>query len=112
MLKSGDNLKLIKFDIEGNEYKAIIGSKKIIEKYKPLIVLEIYKNNSSSKYDPNKKLLNLLNKLNYKPLAIHPKGLPHRYVVFPANKSLLKLQNEGDLIMIHKTVNLKKELKA
>lgn len=56
------NVKLIKIDVEGHEYEAIIGSKNTIQKNKPIILFEQQENeliNGSS------KVIELLKELGY-----------------------------------------------
>lgn len=46
------NCDLIKVDIEGNEYKALIGGKEIIDKYRPYVIFEFYEQTwANSGYD-------------------------------------------------------------
>lgn len=52
----------IKMDIEGNEYKALLGSKDIIARYKPIFFIEI---NNSEIRNGTSKSFNLLKNLNY-----------------------------------------------
>ena len=41
-MQGGKNLGLIKLDIEGDETPTIEGAKKLIKKYKPVLVIAIY----------------------------------------------------------------------
>ena len=52
------NLDLIKIDVEGTEYKVIKGGRKIIKNFKPIMIIEIMKQN----YSIEKNILNFLKK--------------------------------------------------
>lgn len=45
LLKNENNINLIKIDIENYEYNALLGAINIIEKHKPIIVIELHKIN-------------------------------------------------------------------
>ena len=38
-------ISVIKIDVEGMEYKVLLGAKNLIEKYKPVIIVEIFDQN-------------------------------------------------------------------
>lgn len=61
LLKNEENVTLIKFDIENYEYYALLGCQNIIANHKPVIIIELHKNNPH--YN---KIINFLNKNNYK----------------------------------------------
>jgi len=61
LLKNEDKICLIKMDIENYEYKAMLGAREIIEKYHPVIVIELHKNNPYYK-----EIVDFLDKNNYK----------------------------------------------
>lgn len=65
------NIGLIKLDIEGHEYDAILGMKKIIAKNMPIILFEA---NKESKY--TNSTFGLLNKMGYSFWAIEDERLP------------------------------------
>tara|TARA_Y100000992_G_scaffold299963_1_gene267661 strand:- start:1005 stop:1748 length:744 start_codon:yes stop_codon:yes gene_type:complete len=60
LLKDEVDISLIKFDIELHEYKGLLGCEKIIQKFKPVIVIENHKNNKDYQ-----NILNFLKKHNY-----------------------------------------------
>lgn len=60
-----DSCDLIQLDIEGYEIHAIKGAKNTIEKFKPVICLEINKSLKNFKYK-KQDVYNLLDSLNYK----------------------------------------------
>jgi len=68
ILKKLDNLikckvDFIKMDIEGEEYKALLGMKQILKKYKPKLIIEI--NNLKLKKKYSEKIYEFLYKLKY-----------------------------------------------
>ena len=57
--KLDDEIKGIKIDTEGEDYKVLMGAKKLIEKYRPEIIIEVR--------EENKMLINnFLKKYSYK----------------------------------------------
>lgn len=69
-----DRLNLIKMDIEGGELPALYGMRKLIEYYKPTILVEInQKSYSSAGYTP-KEVFDYLSNLGYKPFEISRTG--------------------------------------
>lgn len=56
---------LIQLDIEGYEYKALLGSKETIKKYKPVLCIEFCEKWLERYNDNSEKILGLLNELNY-----------------------------------------------
>ncbi len=50
---------ILKIDVEGNEYNVILGAKKFIKKFRPIIIVEIWK-------EKGKKVINLLRHLGYR----------------------------------------------
>lgn len=61
LLKNEENIILIKLDIENYEYYALLGAQNIINKHRPVIVIELHKNNPY--YN---EIINFLDKNNYK----------------------------------------------
>tara|TARA_B000000557_G_scaffold174219_1_gene141825 strand:+ start:679 stop:1419 length:741 start_codon:yes stop_codon:yes gene_type:complete len=66
-----DDLKLktvnfIKIDIEGFEYKALLGAQKTLKKYKPIIYIELQKHSLARNSDSLDDLYNYLRKMGYK----------------------------------------------
>jgi len=61
LLKNEDNITLIKMDIENYEYNALLGAQDIIDKYHPIIVIELHKVNPY--YN---EILEFFDKNNYK----------------------------------------------
>ncbi|MCL1938061.1 MAG: FkbM family methyltransferase [Candidatus Azobacteroides sp.] len=80
-----DRIDYIKCDIEGFEYPVLSDMKEIIRKHKPKVQVEVWPNNE-------KKLLELLNELGYKPYKLY------KYCLTPQteNEPLLP----GDYIFI------------
>lgn len=69
--KKMKNLDLIKIDVEGAEYKVIEGGKKIINSFKPTMIIEIMKQNYSTK----KNIFKLLKKKGYFSFYLSRKNL-------------------------------------
>ncbi len=61
LLKNEENISIIKIDIENYEYYALLGGQNIINKHRPVIVIELHKNNLY--YN---EIINFLDKNNYK----------------------------------------------
>lgn len=61
LLKNYENISIIKLDIENYEYYALLGAQNIINKHRPVIVIELHTNNPY--YD---EIINFLDKNNYK----------------------------------------------
>lgn len=61
LLKNEENITIIKLDIEGYEYKALLGAQSIINRHHPVIITELHHDNSY--YN---EIINFLNKNNYK----------------------------------------------
>lgn len=57
------NVSLIKIDVEGNELETLQGAKNLIEKYKPVLIIEIW--NQESYLSQKLKVLNYLKEINY-----------------------------------------------
>lgn len=71
-----ENVKLMKIDVEGHEYKVLLGAKEVIREHKPIILfeqhIEDFKNGES-------QILSLLRELGYKNFATvrrYPLPLP------------------------------------
>ncbi len=80
------NLDLIKIDVEGAEYKVIEGGKKVIKNFKPIMIIEIMKQNYSIK----KNIFKLLKKKGYSSFYLSRKNLKLKACEF---KDLSKLQS-------------------
>lgn len=61
LLKNEENISIIKLDIENYEYYALLGAQNIINKHRPVIVIELHKH--STYYN---EIINFLDKNNYK----------------------------------------------
>lgn len=61
LLKDEDKISLIKIDVENSEYNVLLGAIDIIEKHKPIIIIELHKTNPY--YN---EILHFLEKNNYK----------------------------------------------
>jgi hypothetical protein len=73
LLKDEINITLMKFDVEGHEYYALLGAVEIIEKFHPIIVIELH---GSPYY---KKIVQFLSERNYKSDRINY-GLSPTYI--------------------------------
>jgi len=65
-------VKLIKIDIEGGEYNAVLGMQKILKKYKPTLLIEI---NPDAPYDQN-VLETILFEIGYEKYYLDKKSSP------------------------------------
>jgi FkbM family methyltransferase len=63
---AGKNISAIKFDIEGNEGEALIGSKNILEKYHPPMLIEINGSCLLQKSKKPKDIFDVLDSFGYK----------------------------------------------
>ena len=61
LLKNEENISIIKLDIENYEYYALLGAQNIINKHRPVIVIELHTHNPY--YN---EIINFLDKNNYK----------------------------------------------
>jgi FkbM family methyltransferase len=61
LLKNEENISLIKLDIENSEYNALLGAQNIINKHRPVIIIELHRENPY--YN---EIINFLDKNNYK----------------------------------------------
>ena len=61
LLKNEDNITFIKMDIENYEYYSLLGAKKIIDKFHPVISIELH--NTDPYYN---EIINFLRIKNYK----------------------------------------------
>jgi FkbM family methyltransferase len=72
-----DNVDIVKIDVEGAELEVLISLKKIIQKRKPLIVIEIlsaYSKENIIRIERQNSILNLLKELNYQIFRIIEDG--------------------------------------
>lgn len=67
LLEDLDNIKLLKIDVEGHEYKALSGAKNLIKRNKPIILFEQQKEEIKDNSSPT---IDLLRGLGYKKFAI------------------------------------------
>jgi FkbM family methyltransferase len=93
------NVSAIKYDLEGNESKAINGSKKTIEKYKPTLLVEV---NGHCLRLNGEKPIDLFNKIE---------EIGYEYFLPLANGFLLSINKDSqypfcvsDIICIHKDI--------
>ena len=71
-------VKLIKIDIEGHEYDALIGAENTIKKFQPIIILEQH---ITEFYDGTSNVINLLNSFGYELFAkIEKNPSPLKYL--------------------------------
>lgn len=71
LLKNEENISIIKLDIENYEYYALLGAQNIINKHRPVIVIELHKTNPY--YN---EIINFLDKNNYKTDGINYASSP------------------------------------
>ncbi len=69
--KKINSIKLIKIDIEGGEYLALLGMINLLKKFKPILLVEINPDNPFGK----EKIENLLNEIGYKTYFINDEGV-------------------------------------
>lgn len=60
-----ENVDLIKMDVEGHEYQALIGASDTIRKYKPLIITEIHSRRDRGNYKYRQALFDHMKLLDY-----------------------------------------------
>ena len=70
-----EKVDLIKMDIEGFEYKALLGASETLEKFKPIIYIELMANSLNRNNDSLNDVYNFLRKLNYKSYCIKDSDL-------------------------------------
>ena len=63
------NVKAIKIDTEGEDFKILEGSRKVFSKYKPKVIIEVRNNNK-------KNIQKFFDEFNYKLFSINKKRLP------------------------------------
>lgn len=61
------NIKLIKIDAEGSDLEIIDGAKKTLEEISPFLILEVYGSGYNEEKKTDKKIINYLLELGYKP---------------------------------------------
>jgi FkbM family methyltransferase len=86
-----ENVKLLKIDVEGHEYKALSGARKIIQEHQPIILFEQH---ADDFINGESQVLALLRELGYKDFAIirrYPLPLPSflKFVLTPTLRVLL-----------------------
>ena len=63
------NVKAIKIDTEGEDFKILEGSRKVFSKYKPKVIIEVRNNNKEN-------IQKFFDEFNYKLFSINKKRLP------------------------------------
>ncbi len=101
ILKANNNVNLIKLDIEGGEYKALIGMEKLIKKNSPLIFIEFREKSIFAR----KQLINFFLKNKY--LFAYYFNYEDRYVV----SNIIKLIKNIFKILFFRFKNNKTELR-
>lgn len=71
LLKNEENISIIKLDIENYEYYALLGAQNIINKHRPVIVIELHRTNPYYNL-----IINFLDKNNYKTDGINYASSP------------------------------------
>lgn len=97
-----ENLKLIKIDVEGMESGVIKGSKKIIEKFKPILYVE------NDRREKSKDLIELIQSLDYK-LYWHLPKLYNENNFFNNKTNLFENLLSVNMLCIHESSNIKIE---
>ena len=69
-----DKIDFIKIDIEGGEYKALQGMKKILKKYSPKLLIEILDESESNQPKNKENCVEFLKNIGYKRFYISDKG--------------------------------------
>lgn len=93
------NVKLIKYDVEGLEHDAILGSKKVIETFNPIVLFEQHREDF---INGENKVIDLMKSFGYKKFAVIKKSsslfkIPFiGFVVriFRGNSRIVVLENE------------------
>jgi FkbM family methyltransferase len=88
--------ELIKVDIEGSEIKMLIGSKKIIKKYKPIIFLSYHPEHIKKLGYSKKRIFQILKEL--------------RYQIFDSNGMVPRILNNNEYLLVPTNYNVKKIL--
>jgi FkbM family methyltransferase len=90
-----EKIDLVKIDVEGYEYYALLGMKQALKKYKPTIIME-YSPFLYHKQDPKmaKKLYNFLYKLGYTFRNAHTKELYYDFTELPNHQTNLILEQK------------------
>tara|TARA_B110001454_G_scaffold219154_1_gene250460 strand:+ start:6629 stop:7369 length:741 start_codon:yes stop_codon:yes gene_type:complete len=70
-----EKVDFIKMDIEGFEYKALLGATKTLKKYKPILYMELHEKFLQRNKNSTKDVYSFLRKLNYKSFFISGTGL-------------------------------------
>ncbi len=87
--------EIIKVDIEGAEIDMLVGSKRIIKKFKPLIFLSYHPKHIKKLGYNDEVIFKILKELNYKIIdarAKEPKKLKNNeYLLFPKNQNIEKI---------------------
>ncbi|GLQ94395.1 FkbM family methyltransferase [Dyella acidisoli] len=91
-----ENIKLLKIDVEGHEYKALLGARKIIQAHKPIILFEQHIDDF---INGESKVLSLLKEFGYKNFATvrrYPLPLPSflKFVLTPLLRIVLGEQTK------------------
>ena len=65
-----EKVDFIKMDIEGHEYRALLGSSETLKRFKPIIYIELIEHSLNRNNDSLKDAYTFLRKLNYKSYCI------------------------------------------
>jgi len=77
---------LVKIDIEGMEYSALLGMTKTLSEYKPLLYIEIHGSSEKNKTDTIQKIVKLIDSKNYSILHVESKQKIHNENFWIAKK--------------------------
>lgn len=103
-----DHIDLIKMDIEGAELEAIRGMKIILNKYTPIVILEVlpsYAETNEFRINRQKKLVELLKQANYSMFQIKSKEkdmIFEEINEFPVHENV----NESDYLLLPNYINI------
>lgn len=91
-----ENVKLLKIDVEGHEYKALSGARSIIQEHRPIILFEQH---ADDFINGESQVLSLLREMGYKDFAIirrYPLPLPSilKFILTPMLRVLLGEQTK------------------
>lgn len=97
-----NRLKFLKIDVEGMEKEVIEGSKKLIDKFKPIIYLE------NDRREKSEELINLLKSIDYK-LYWHLPKLFNKNNYNKNSENVFGNIVSVNMLCIHKSLNIKIE---
>ncbi len=104
LLSDIENLDLIKMDIEGAEFEALQGARNLIEKHKPVIIVELLRKWMLPFGSHPQNVVEFLSARDYMCFAIEDLGLRQisiidevtsetNFLFFPANRNMSVIQN-------------------